>query len=356
MNKVRNITLYRRLFLVLVAIAGLYFLYRVRIILIPFIFAFFIVYLLNPLVKIIENKKVPKYWAIFGVYVAVFLVLVLAVVFGVPHIFEELTRLGRAIPEITGEIKGIVDHIETRYSSFTLPEAIKQVIDERILHIEKLLLNTARADTAAFVNIFSYLLGFIVAPIFAFYILKDLEQIKTSLTLTIPRKYRSDVLAIGRDLNDIMSGFLRGHLLICVIVGILTGTGMFIIGLDFALIVGVIAGVAELVPYLGPFICAIPTVSLALLISRKTALYAVIVILIVQQLENAVLSPKILGQSLGLHPLAVIFAIMAGGELYGFLGILLAVPTAAAIKVILRYMYLKLVDDKNERALLKEKD
>lgn len=346
MDRAQTITLYRRLFLIVVSIAGLYFLYRVRIILIPFIFAFFIAYLLNPLVQFVEAKRVPKNWAILIVYLTVFILTAVIIVFGVPHIIEELNRLGRAIPKLTEEVQRLVALAEKRYSKFSLPEGIKQVIDERIVRTEEVLLNAARAGTEGLLKMFSYLLGLVIAPIFAFYMLKDLKHIKNSFTLTIPRKYRNDVLAIGRDLNEIISGFLRGHLLISVIVGMLTGIGMYIIGLDFALIVGLIAGVAELVPYLGPLISAIPAVALALLVSRKTALYAAIVILIVQQLENAVISPKILGNSLGLHPLVVIFAIMAGGELYGFLGIIVAVPVAAAMKVILRYIYLKLVDQK----------
>jgi len=204
-----------------------------------------------------------------------------------------------------------------------------------------------RAGTTSLINLISYLISLVIAPIFAFYMLKDADQIKDSLTLTIPRKYRSDVMAIGRDIHEIITAFLRGHLLVSAIVGILTGFGMYLIGLDFALIIGLIAGVGELVPFLGPILAAIPALSLALLVSRETAIYAAVVILIVQQLENAVISPKILGESMGLHPLTVIFAIMAGGELYGLLGILLAVPIAATLKVILRYIYLKLVDDAN---------
>ncbi|HWI54262.1 MAG TPA: AI-2E family transporter, partial [Desulfobacteria bacterium] len=94
-----------------------------------------------------------------------------------------------------------------------------------------------------------------------------------------------------------------------------------------------------------PFISAVPAIALSLLISKKTAIYAVVVILIVQQLENSVISPKILGHSLGLHPLTIIFALLAGGELFGFAGLLLGVPLAAVIKVSLKYIYLKLVDE-----------
>ncbi len=346
MDKIQAKIIYRRLFLIMVSIAGLYFLYRVRIVLIPFIFAFFIAYLLNPLVQFIGNKKVPRSLAILLVYLAVFGLSALVVIYGLPHIIEEFNRLGQAIPDLTGEMKKIMAYVEKRYSKSALPEGVKQVFDERIKHLEEILLGTVRAATTSLLKSFSYLLSLVIAPVFAFYMLKDIERIKESFTLTIPRKYRSDVLAIGRDLNEIMSGFFRGHLLILIITGALTGLGMYLIGLDFAFIIGIIAGVAELVPYLGPFITAVPAVALALLISRKTAVFAVIVILIVQQLENSVITPKILGKNMGLHPLVVIFTLLAGGELYGFIGILLAVPAAAAIKVILRYIYLKLVDEK----------
>lgn len=346
MDKVLNIKFYRRLFLILVSIAGLYFLYRVRIILVPFIFAFLIAYLLNPIVKLVEKRRLPKCWAILWVYLAVFVLSGIIFVFGVPHILGELNRLISEIPKLTLEVQSILANLQTGYSRFALPESIKQVINERIIHFQELLLEAVRAGTESLVQLVSYLFSLIIAPVFAFYMLKDIDQIRNSLTLTIPRRYRSDILAIGRDVDEIISAFLRGHLLVCVIVGILTGVGMYLIGLDFALIIGIIAGVAELVPFLGPIITGIPAISLALLVSRETALYAAVVILVVQQLENAVISPKILGESMGLHPLAVIFAIMAGGELYGLLGVLLAVPGAATLKVVLRYIYLKLVDEK----------
>jgi predicted PurR-regulated permease PerM len=347
MDKVMSITLYRRLFLIMVSIAGLYFLYRVRIILIPFIFAFFIAYLLNPIVKFVEKRNFPKCWAILWVYLVVFILAGIVIVFGVPHILGELNKLIHDIPKLAQEVQSIMTNVQTRYSRFALPEGIKEVVSERIIQYQELLLNAVRAGTTSLINVISYCISLVIAPVFAFYMLKDIGQIKDSITLTIPRKYRSDMLAIGRDIDEIISAFLRGHFLVCVIVGILTGVGMYLIGLDFALIIGIIAGVAELVPFLGPIIAAVPALSLALLISRETALYAVLVILIVQQLENAVISPKILGRSMGLHPLVVIFTIMAGGELYGLLGILLAVPVAATLKVVLRYIYLKLVDEAN---------
>lgn len=346
MNKIRSVVVYRRLFLFMVSIAGLYFLYKVKIILIPFVFAFFLAYLLNPLVKVVEKRKVPRAPAILIVYLVVFGLITLAAMYGFPRLLEELNELGHAIPRLTTEVQEMLADLERRFSRFALPGGIRGVFNERISHIEYALLDAVRAGTASLINMFSYLLGLAIAPIFAFYMLKDLDQIKESFTLTIPRRYRADVLAIGRDLDEIIDGFFRCHLVTSVIVGALTGIGMYIIGLDFAFIIGLIAGVAELVPFLGPFLSAIPAVSLALLVSKKTAIYALLVIVVVQQLENGVISPKLLSKSMGLHPLTVIFAIMAGGELYGLVGIILAVPAAASIKIILRYIYLKLVDEK----------
>lgn len=346
MTKNQPKTLYRRLYLIAVSIAGLYFLYKVRIVLIPFIFAFFIAYLLHPPVKFIEQKSVPKNLAILIVYMVVFCISLSILVFGIPYIIEEFNRLGKAIPRLAEEVQGILSDAEKRYSRFMLPEGIKQVIDERIRYSEEVLMGTARAGTESLIRLFSYLLGILIAPVFAFYILKDAEQIKTAITMTIPRKFRNDVLAVSRDLDEIISGFLRGHLLISVIVGVMTGIGMYLVGLDFAFIIGLIAGIAEMVPYIGPLIAAVPAVALGLLESKRVAISAVIVILVVQQLENNVISPKILGKNLGLHPLVVIFALLAGGELYGFTGLIFAVPAAAAGKVILRYIYLKLVDEK----------
>ncbi len=345
MDKLQTNAFYRRLFLLGVSIAGLYFLYKVKTILLPFIFAFFLAYLLNPLVEFVEKKKVPRVFAIFVVYTIVFTLFTGIVVFGVPVLLEELNKLIQAIPILSAEIHKIISSFETEYSNFALPQAVKIAVSESIHDMESGLVDIVRSGTDAVFQLFSYIVSFIVAPVFAFYILKDFRRIKNSFEMTIPRKYRSDVMAVVRDVDDIISGFIRGHLTISAVVGTLTGIGMYLIGADFAVIIGFIAAVAELIPYLGPFIAAVPAISLSLLVSKKTALYAVAVIVIVQQLENSVISPKILGHNLGLHPLIIIFALLSGGKLLGFAGLLLGVPLAAVLKVSLRYIYLKLVDE-----------
>ena len=135
------------------------------------------------------------------------------------------------------------------------------------------------------------------------------------------------------DINEVLSGFSQGHLLVCVLVGALTGLAAALLGIRYAIIIGFINGLAELLPYLGPLLGAIPSLALALTEGTRQAVYLGVAILVIQQLEANLLSPRIVGNRVGLHPLVVIFALLAGGELFGKWGILLAVQVAAVLKV-----------------------
>jgi len=145
---------------------------------------------------------------------------------------------------------------------------------------------------------------------------------------------RKDVLDLGRKVNHVVSGFLRGQLIVSCIVGILVASCLSLLGVKYAIIVGIFAGLADIIPYFGPLISAVPAVALALTVSPWTALWVVILLIAIQQFEGSVLSPKIVGDRVGLHPLTVIFAVLAGGELMGILGMLMAVPVAATVKVV----------------------
>lgn len=346
MNRLGGKTLYRRLFLTGITIAGLYFLYRIRIILVPFVFAVLIAYLLNPLVLALEKRKISRLWSLIIVYILVFGIAGFVIFAGVPRMIAELNHLVKAVPVLAKEIYALIGHMEKNVSSFHFPQALNLALQESIQNTETQLVEMIRSGTGKIMKALPYIAGLLISPLFAFYMLKDLEMFKESFMLTIPRKYRNDIMALLRDFDEIISGFLRGNIITSFIVGALTGIGMYIIGTDFAILIGIIAGITEMIPYLGPFISAVPAIGLALLISKKTAFYAFLVIMVVQQLENAVIAPKILGTSLGLHPLTVIFVLLAGGELFGFVGLLIAVPVASAIKVTLRYVFLKLVDEK----------
>ena len=185
-------------------------------------------------------------------------------------------------------------------------------------------------------NIVSILLGLIVA----FYILKDLDYFKelyreTTKALIKERKNQK-LRILLTDINSIISRFIRGQLLDALIVGILSSIGLSIIGLDFAVLIGMTAGIANIIPYFGPVIGSVPAVIVGLLSGNPiSALLAVVVLVVVQQIDGALIAPKIVGDSVGLHPVFVMLSILIGGAYFGLWGMLLAVPTAAIIKMFL---------------------
>ena len=144
-------------------------------------------------------------------------------------------------------------------------------------------------------------------------------------------------------MDNSLGSFIRGQLLISAIVGILIAVGLSIMGVDFALIIGLIAGIFNIVPYFGPIIGAVPAVVFALLKSPLTAVYVVLLFAVVNQVESSIISPNILGEHVGLHPVTVIFSIISGGYLFGILGVILAVPVTSIVKVTLRYVHNKLL-------------
>lgn len=331
-------------FLIFVPVVLGYLFYRVRIVLLPFIMAVLVAYLLNPAVNWLERKKISRIPAILIVYCCLAVIVILVFIYGIPTMVGELDQLGQAIPKLIHTVQGFSDTVQFRYTHYALPDSVRQVVDEKLLGLENELLEVARRATGSIGALFSYVLSLLIAPIFAFYILKDLENIKKSVVTFIPKAWRSDTLAILRDVDEIVGKYIRGNLTVAFIVGLLTGLGMYLVGVDFALIIGFIAGVADLIPYFGPTIGAVPAIALALLESRTLALYALLVVIAVQWLEGSVINPKVLGDSLAMHPLVIIFILLAGGELFGILGMLTAVPLVAIVRVVLRYVYLKLVD------------
>ena len=188
------------------------------------------------------------------------------------------------------------------------------------------------------------LLSLVFAPILAYYFIRDWEKIRDGFLSLFPPRNRSQLVNLGLDIDQVLSGFVQGHLTVCLIVGALTGLAAALLGIKYAIIIGIINGIAELFPYLGPILGAIPSVALALTEGSRPAIYLGLAILLIQQVEANLLSPRIVGTRVGLHPLLVIFVLLSGGELFGIWGILLAVPVVAVLKVLVRHAFYHLVD------------
>ncbi|MDP3487354.1 MAG: AI-2E family transporter, partial [Bacillota bacterium] len=178
----------------------------------------------------------------------------------------------------------------------------------------------------------------LLTPVLTFYILKDVVVIKRTIANLMPGKHRRKLLAWLSKIDASLGSWIRGQLLIAFMVGVLSTVGLSIIGLDFAILLGVLAGMLDVIPYFGPLIGGIPPVVVGILVSPAMGIKTLAVIIVVQQIENNLITPQILGHSLGLHPLLVIFALLLGGEIGGLVGMVLSVPIAAIIKTTIEHL------------------
>jgi predicted PurR-regulated permease PerM len=331
-----------RLFILSALVAAVvYFLYLVRGLFFSFALAVLLSYLINPLVDAINKRGAPRVAAILWAYLALFLVMAGFLMYGFPLIIDQLNKLAETIPQYTVQAHETVQSIQDHYSDLGMPDGMKQVFDERIHWMEEIILERVSNILAGIVGLVGYVFKILLAPVLSFYILKDLELIKLKAYSILPPAWRDDAADLFKQIDRVLGSFIKGYFLVAAIVGGVTAVAMAVLGVDFALMLGLFAGLTELIPYFGPIIGAVPAVCLALLKSNWLAVKVTMAFFIIHQLEGNFLSPKILGDKVGLHPLVVIFSLLAGGELYGLTGMILAVPTAAVLRVIFNFIFLK---------------
>ena len=328
---------------VLLAAGVLIFMYQIRTILTPFILAIIFAYILLPGIQSLVKRRIPVSLAILIIYLSVAAVVAVLILYVFPEVFAELNRFAETVPQYTTQIQKWLGRLNEVYSRFNIPEGIRQVIDESILLVEKTLIQAARNVAQGIIGLVGHILSIVIVPVLTFYLLKDHELICKKIISFLPPGYRTELLTLWTRINLVLRKFIRGHLSVACIVGTMTGLGLALVGVDYAVTLGFVAGAADIIPYFGPIIGAVPAVCLALLQSKKLAIKVILVMFIVQQLENSIISPKIIGGSVGIHPLAIIFVLLLGGYFFGVVGMLFAVPLAVVLRVVINYFYQKAV-------------
>lgn len=316
----------------LALLAGL-FLIRVHGALTPFYLAAAIAYLGSPLVKALEARQVPRAAAIVLMY-AIFAVGAIFVVYAVlPSLSRELEQMMELLPGQMQRLEALSADLFRSVRRQWLPSGLESVAGLAIRRAEALIEGVATRLAEFLVALVSQLLNVVVAPFLAYYILKDREVLANAAVSWLPTAARSDALELVGRVHRVVGRFVRGQLIVSLVVGVLAALGLSLLGVRYALFLGLIAGLFDIIPYFGPILGAAPAVALALLRSPLTALWVLLLFVAIQQLEGSLLSPKVVGEQVGLHPLTVVFSVLAGGELFGVVGMLLAVPAAATIKV-----------------------
>lgn len=314
----------------------------------PLLLATVVVYLLAPAVASLERRGLPRWLGTLLSYAAALLVLAVATAVLVPLLAEQVRAFAADLPDFTGQL---VDDLNARLAGLGLAAPDGSTFDVAALsaNIEQALEGGTGAAAVAGVlgglsglasGFLQVALVFVLGPVIAFYVLVDLPRLGRLLRRLLPPEYRAEAAAIGLALHEVVGGFIRGQLLVAAFVGIATSAGLAIIGLPFWLLVGATAGVTNLIPLLGPLVAGALGVSIALVSRGPTlALLVVVVMVVVQQLDNQAISPLVMGRNVRLHPLAVLLALVVAGTLYGFFGLLIAVPFVAAANVLARHLW-----------------
>lgn len=320
-------------------------LYLLSPILTPFMVAAILAYISDPLVDRLEARKLPRTLAVVTVFVSLTLIAVLTLLVLVPMIERQIEVFAEKLPSYINLFQTkLLPYI---YQFLGVTEADGQLPDLKSSlqnywgtaggFTQNALASVTRSGLA-FVGLIANLL---LIPVVTFYLLRDWDHLVNRMNELIPRRSQPIVARLTRESDEVLGSFLRGQMMVMMALAVIYSIGLSIVGLDLAMLIGLSAGLISFVPYLG-FIVGILFAGVAVLVQFQDIIhlgYIAIVFGIGQAIEGMVLTPLLVGDRIGLHPVAVIFAVLAGGQLFGFIGVLLALPVAAVIAVILRYLH-----------------
>ena len=325
---------------------GLLIIYQLLPILTPFLVSILLAYMGDPVVDFLERYKVPRTVGVIAVFVLVSLIMLVLLLVLVPMIGRQLVSLYGLTPQLIDWLQdsalpwlqlqlGISAKIDSLDSK-------KQMFSENLGKTTDVMQMLLAKITASSVVFLGWLANMLLIPVVTFYLLRDWDILVAKLRRLLPRKNEKLVVNLIAECHEVLGAFMRGQLLVMLALGVVYAAGLMVLGLELGLLIGLLAGLASLVPYMG-FIVGIGAALIAGLFQFGLDPYLLLGIVAVfaigQALESMLLTPLLVGDRIGLHPVAVIFAILAGGQLFGFTGVLLALPVAAVIMVLLRHLY-----------------
>lgn len=346
----------RLILIVLLLLLVCWMLYVAKSALLPYIIGLVVAYLVLPLVNFLDRRMPPRLrdrnlsrpLSILIVYLLVILFIAAIFSFLVPPVVKQGQVLWKQMPQLAAKGRALGAEWFGKYQE-TIPLDIQQRIQSNLGKLADTIGQALQEGATRTVGVISstvgFFLGILVIPFWLFYILNDEAKVREGALALIPDRVEPDLLNILRITDDIFSAYIRGQLVLCFFIGALATIGLLIVGVDFALLLGLIAGAFEILPFVGPILGAIPALFVALLQSPMTALWTLVVFIVIQQIENLLLAPKIAGGSVKLHPALVMVVLVVGNEALGLWGMLVAVPLTAVIRDVFKYLYLRFSDE-----------
>ncbi|SDD00847.1 Predicted PurR-regulated permease PerM [Paenibacillus sp. UNCCL117] len=308
-----------------------------REILTPFIIALIISYVLNPVVSLLGARRVPRTIAVLLIYAMFIMSMTVILMNVIPMFVKQLAELNQHMPDVSFRAQSLVDNLNGLQF---LPDSVRIGINQSLSKLEA----GISAGIANYIdgigNTINALFMIFIIPFVSFYMLKDFQLLEKTTLAIVPKTHRKEIVSMLMDIDTALGNYIRGQFTVCVIIGVLAYIGYWAIGMPYALLLASIVAVFNIIPYLGPFLGAAPALIVASTISIKMVLLVIVVNTVCQILEGNVISPQVVGRSLKMHPLFIIFALLVGGEVAGIAGLILAVPFFAVMKVILQHLFL----------------
>lgn len=309
----------------------------------PIILAGILYYLMNPAVDYLERKGIKRIYSIFGLFILVIGLIVWGVVVIVPKIQEQSMSFVENLP-------GYLDIIENKVNEILSDPIFSQVQDQLEASNEKLIASMTdiiqNLSRSTIQNIGSFfgavatvVLAVITMPFILFYLLKDGRQLAPYFVKFLPTKMRKPSLTVLKEMNDQVSSYIRGQLTVAFAVAIMFMVGFSLIGLDYAITLGIAAGFLNLIPYLGSFLAMVPAVFLGIVGGPVLLVKVLVVFVIEQTIEGRLISPLVLGNELSIHPVTILLVLLTSGKLFGLVGVILGIPVYAATKVIITHIF-----------------
>jgi len=316
--------------------------YALRGILLPFVVGILVAYLLDPVADRLEACKMSRQWATLSILGVFFLIFALLIILLGPVLYQQLVDFLKIVPNILGSarqgLEGQLSFLLEKLSDKQV-EQVQTMMKEQAQGVSKLLMgvvNNLWKSGLAILNLVSLL---VITPLIAFYFLRDWDRMVEKFHQLLPVRHKDTIEEQITRIDQVLSGYLRGQMLVCTLLAIYYAVALSIIGLDYALLIGLSAGFLAFLPYVGTFIGTLTGVGVAWAQYQGWEMVAIVlgVFVFAQFVEGNFITPKIVGDRVGLHPAWIIFGMLAGGVLMGFLGVLIALPVTGVLGVLIRF-------------------
>ncbi|HEL2309437.1 TPA: AI-2E family transporter [Streptococcus suis] len=311
-----------------------------EIVLLPMILTGLLYYLLNPMVDWMEKHKISRTVGISILFVLISLLIIWGLAVAIPSIQEQVTSFAQNLPsniqKIEGQVTGLLQ--DERFEQFrpTALEMLNKVNDQVVAYAQKFSSSAVNWASNLISTASQIIVAILIMPFILFYLLRDGQYLNKHITQYLPTKWREPIGTVLSDVNGQLSNYVRGQVTVAIIVALMFSVMFSIIGLSYPITLGVMAGFLNLIPYLGSFLAMIPAVILGLIAGPIMLIKVLVVFMIEQTIEGRFVTPLIIGSSLSIHPITILFVLLTAGQMYGVLGVLLGIPIYASIKVLVK--------------------